>query len=347
VVGADFSWLKTREGTASTVSHDDVIHRFRLALFARAAEVGVSEACRQFGLHRSTYYRWHQKVQQWGLDALHPRERRKPRMPNQTPPWIEQRVVAFALGYPGFGPRRIAAELARPQWGGVVLSANGVWLILRRHGLSRRERRLALVAGAAAPPGPERPEPQPERHLDASKPGDLVQLDCFTVGRLSGTKGRVWQYTAIDVASGFTWADLHATPHNPDARFTSALLGRVQADLKQAGWRLQRISTDNGSEFRSQVFRQAAADLGVAHRFIHAGRPQSNGAVERVQRTILEECWRRSFARSLVPRLTALQRDLESYLRYYNYDRVHLGRLTNGRIPADIVFGANKMRPRT
>lgn len=157
-------------------------------------------------------------------------------------------------------------------------------------------------------------------------------------------QGRVWQYTAIDVASGFTWADLHATPHNPDARFTSALLRRVHAELGGAGWPIERISTDNGSEFRSQAFRQTASDLGISHRFIHAGRPQSNGAVERVQRTILEECWRRSFARSLVPKLTALSRDLESYLRYYNHDRVHLGRLTKGRIPADIVFGANKMR---
>ncbi len=329
------------------MSDDDVLHRFRLALFARARVVGVTEACREFGVHRSTYYRWRQKVLQWGLDALRPRERRRPRMPNQTPPWVEQRVVAFALGYPGFGPRRIAAELARPQWGGLVLSPNGVWLILRRHGLSHRNRRLALVAGAAAPPGPERPLPEPERHLEAEKPGDLVQLDCFTVGRLSGTKGRVWQYTAIDVASGFTWADLHASPHNPDARFTRALLCRVHAELATAGWPLQRISTDNGSEFRSQLFRQAAATLEVTHRFIHAGRPQSNGAVERVQRTVLEECWRRSFARSLVPKLTALQRDLQSYLRYYNYDRAHLGRLTKGRIPADIVFGANKMHART
>ena len=128
----------------------------------------------------------------------------------------------------------------------------------------------------------------------------------------------MWQYTAIDVASSFTWAHLHNTPHNPDARFSAALLQDVRRDLAAAGWPLKAISTDNGSEFRSQVFRQAAARLSIDHRFIHAGRPQSNGCVERVQRTILEECWRRSFARSLVPKLTALRRDLKSYLRYYD-----------------------------
>jgi hypothetical protein len=53
-------------------------------------------------------------------------------MANQTSPLVEQWVVAFALGHPGFGPARIAAELARPKWGGIRLSANRVWRVLPR-----------------------------------------------------------------------------------------------------------------------------------------------------------------------------------------------------------------------
>lgn len=328
------------------MSNDDIIYRFRVALFARAQEVGVSQACREFNVHRSTYYRHLPAVRQWGLDALRPRERRKPQMPNRTLPWIEQRVVAFALSFPGLGPQRISLELAQERWGGIVLSASSVWRILKRRGLGTRRQRLGIVAGVSVPPAPERPEPEEERHLEAEQPGDLVQLDCFSVGRLSGTKGRVWQYTAIDVASAYTWAELHSTPHNPDARYTSALLERVAHDLADGGWELRQVSTDNGSEFRSQHFRETAAELGTRHRFTHAGRPQSNGAVERVQRTILEECWRPTFARALVPRLTALQRDLVAYLRYYNEERPNTGRFARGRIPADIVFGDNKMRAR-
>jgi hypothetical protein len=114
------------------------------------------------------------------------------------------------LGHPGFGPARIAAELARPKWGGIVLSPNGVWRVLRRHGLSTRAKRYGLVAGYAAPPEPRRPTPAPERHLQVDHPGQLVQLDCFCIGRLSGTKGTVWQYTAIDVASAYAWATLQS-----------------------------------------------------------------------------------------------------------------------------------------
>ena len=47
-------------------------------------------------------------------------------MANQTSVLVEQRLAALALGPPGFGPARIAAEPARPKRGGIVLSTNGV-----------------------------------------------------------------------------------------------------------------------------------------------------------------------------------------------------------------------------
>jgi transposase InsO family protein len=328
------------------VTNDDLLFRHRVRLFARAQEVGVRRACRELGVHHSTYYRWKPLVERHGLEILRPRERRPPRMPNQLPPFLEERIVAFALGHPGLGPRRIAAELRRDRWGGMAISHNGVYRTLCRHGLATRRRRLALVAGYRSPPEPERREIPEELHLEAETPGALVQLDCFHIGRLQGTKGRVWQYTATDVHSGFLWGELHVTPLNPAARHTSALVRRVARDLAEAGWKMRAVSTDNGSEFRAGEFRTAVAALGAEHRFIRAGRPQTNGCVERAQRTTLEECWRPTFARSLVPKYTALRRDLARYLAYFNFDRAHLGRHTKGRTPAEVVYGSRKMRPR-
>jgi transposase InsO family protein len=240
-------------------------------------------------------------------------------------------VVAFALGHPGFGPARIAAELARPKWGGIRLSTNGVWRVLGRHGLNTRAKRYGLVAGYAAPPAPARPPPPPERHLDVEHPGQPVQLDCFCIGRLSGTKGTVWQYTAIDVASAYVRATLQVTRRNPSAHWTSALAQKVAADLTKCGWKLERVMSDNASEFRSATFQATIAQLGARHSFIRAGRPQTNGCVERVQQTILEECWKPAFARYLIPKQTGLRLDLERYLRYYNTERAHTGRWTKGR----------------
>lgn len=325
------------------MTQEDVLYRFRLRTMALAEELGnISAACRIMGIHRSTYYRWRKKVDRYGLEMLRPRERRAPRMPNATPLPTERRVLAFSLAHPGFGPKRIAAELKRPKWGGITISASCVYGILRRHGLNTRAKRLSLVAGYAAPPEPgPRPVPEP-RHLDVDNPGELVQMDCFRIGRLAGTKGVVWQYTAIDVGSAWAWAELHVTPHNPSARYASRLARRVARDLKGFGWKLEAILTDNGSEFRAGTFRETVEKLGAEHRFIRSGRPQTNGCVERLQGTILEECWKPAFARAMIPRYTGLQRDLENYLRYYNTDRAHTGRWTKGRTPAQVI-GAAKM----
>jgi transposase InsO family protein len=311
-------------------------------VLASARELGsVAAACRLHGIHRSTFYRWKAMSDRFGLEILRPRERRRPQMPNAIPVLVEQRIVAFALGHPGYGPAHIASELRRPKWGGFVVSVNGVWRVLRRHGIGTRALRLGLLAGYAAPPEPAR-EPEPERHICVDHPGELVQMDCFCIGRLSGTKGVVWQYTAIDAASAFTWAELHVTPRNPDARHASRLARQVAKDLAAAGWELERVSTDGGTEFRSQAFDDELASLGARHTRISPGRPQSNGFVERVQRTILEECWKPAFARYLVPKYVGLRRELVRYLDYYNFDRTHNGRLTKGRIPAE-VLGAAKM----
>src|SRR3954451_7585171 len=182
------------------MTKDDVLFGYRQQLFAEAARTSVSAACRTFGVHRSTYYVWKRQVDRHGLEMLRPRERRRPQMPNALPRMIEERILSFAIAHPGLGPRRVAGELARPKWGGVVVSPNGVWKVLRRHGLNTRAKRLGLIAGYAAPYELPR-EPQPERHIDVTRPGELVGIDGFYVGRLRGTSGAIWQLTAIDVYS--------------------------------------------------------------------------------------------------------------------------------------------------
>jgi transposase InsO family protein len=320
------------------LTQDDALFRFRVRVFALAAEMGnVRAACRAMGIHPSTFYRWRRQVHRFGLDILHPRERRTPRMPNATSPLVEQKVLAFALAHPTVGPQRISDELRRPKWGGFKISPNGVHKVLRRHGLNTKAKRLGLVAGYAAPAEPIERDPQSERHIDVERPGELVQLDCFNIGRLSGAKGTCWQYTAIDVASGFIWAELHLTPKNPAARWTSALARRVAGDLAARGWRLEAVSTDNASEFRSEEFEKARRAIGARHIFIRAGRPQSNGYVERAHKTILDECWKPAFARYLIPKYTGLRLDLDRFVRLYNTDRPHRGRHTKGRIPQEII----------
>jgi transposase InsO family protein len=327
------------------MTKDDVLFGYRVQLFALAAQTSVSHACRMFGVHRSTYYVWKHQVDRHGLEMLRPRERRRPQMPNQLPKMIEQRIVAFSIAHPGLGPRRVSSELARAKWGAIIVSPNGVWKVLCRHGLNTRAKRLGLIAGYAAPYEPPR-DPGPETHIDVDRPGELVGIDCFYVGRLRGTDGAIWQLTAIDVYSSYAWGELVVEKgHTVSAKNTSRFARRIATELQAAGWKLERLLSDNGNEFKGS-FTTTTSRLNAAHTRIHAGRPQTNGHVEALHKTILDECWRPAFARYLYPALSGLRRELDSYLRYYNTDRVHHGRLTRGQIPADIVHGAHKMKTR-
>jgi transposase InsO family protein len=177
------------------------------------------------------------------------------------------------------GPKRVSSELAREKWGGIVVSANGVWKVLCRHGLNTRAKRLGLIAGYAAPYEAPR-DPGPEAHIDVDRPGELVGIDCFYVGRLRGTNGAIWHLTAIDVCSSYAWAELVVEKaHTVSAASTSRFARRVAAELKAAGWQLERFISDNGNEFKG-TFATTAAQLQITQTRIHAGRPQTNGHVE-------------------------------------------------------------------
>jgi transposase InsO family protein len=309
----------------------------------RSRLVGVIEAspnrrvaCREAGIHPSTFYRW--------------RRRPEPVSPYQglsmADRLVEQRIIAETLAYPALGPRPLADGLGDS---GVTVSASKVWRTQVKHRLNTRRLRYALLAQHREPVGFVQTVARPQRfigELDATLPGDLIQMDCFHVGSFKETRlkagkaqrGVIWQYTAIDVASSWTWAELHATTHNPSPALTSALAHRVAADLTTFGWTPQAISTDNGNEFRAQLFRDTLESLGIEHRFIKAGRPQSNGKVERVQRTILEECYQPALIGYVEPSITGLRQDLDTYIEYYNHQRRHYGKWNNGKTPAQIMI---------
>src|SRR4051794_41980714 len=72
-----------RRRGVSRMSQDDVLFGYRLQLVDYAGRTSVSEACRVFGVHRSTYYVWKRRIERHGLEILRPRERRGRRGPKQ------------------------------------------------------------------------------------------------------------------------------------------------------------------------------------------------------------------------------------------------------------------------
>lgn len=321
-------------------------YKMRLMGVIEAAP-SIRAGCRQVGVHASTYYRWRQRVARFGPEGLMPAEGQRRLSPNRVR--LESEVVALALANPPWGPRRLFFELTGRGIG--VGSVSGVWRILVAHGLNTRRARWAVMTAARGlteahlDPGSRKWRENWIGQLDAEIPGDLVQMDCFQLGRLKEARlgvrkqpAMVWQYTAIDVASSFVWASVHSTVHNPSSTHTTALAHQVAADLAHWGWTLKAVTTDRGTEFRNQAFTNTITTHGAQHRLIAPGRPQTNGKVEQVQDTILRECWQPSFVGYVQPSITGARIDLTQFLHYYNHHRPHGGKWNNGTPPAQIII---------
>jgi transposase len=175
---------------------------FRRRVILRAQELGnVSQACKEAGISRTTYYKWLERWLQYGPNGLEPHAKRWPQMPNQVSLVVEQAILDYISVWPTHGPRRIAQELAQPQWGGHLISHWGVYKTLHRLGLHKRAARLrrfellqARATGILTEYTRGLVEARPAAsQLKAKRPGELVGIDTFYVGRLKGV-GKVWQY---------------------------------------------------------------------------------------------------------------------------------------------------------
>lgn len=317
---------------------EDSIHSHRLHVLRAAEQLGnVSEACRRHGMSRTVFYRLRNRFELYGADGVHPKRRqaragRPPAVPVQT----ERRVIGFALAWPTCGPQWYSDQLARD---GVTLAPVTIWRLLRRQRLGTRAARLAVLERCSATTTGLLTErtAKPGRHVEANEPGALLSLDTFYVGKLKGV-GKVWQITGCDVASSFAWAQL-VIGEVTAAAVLAFLRTVVRPTYRQAGWRLRRVLTDNGKEFKG-VFAAGCERLQLRVTRTKPRHAWTNGFVERLQKTILHEHWRIAFRRHYFTSRRALQASLARFLQFYNYERTHRGYRLNGRTPATVFTGA-------
>jgi transposase InsO family protein len=324
---------------------DESVHGMRLRVIERAQVQGnVSAVCRELGISRTVFYRWRHRLERYGVDGVHPRRHRaRAGRPVATAPEVERLVLGIAISAATWGSRRIAAYLAR-TWR-VRLAPSTVQRLLRRVGLATRRARLTVLEQQAARTAGLLTERTRQRlwharygrtrHVDATEPGELVCLDTFYIGRLKGV-GKVWQITACDAASSYGLAGL--LPAHDAAAAATFLRAVVVPHYRRAGWPVRRVLTDGGPEFQG-VFDGACRQLGLRHTRTLPRHAWTNGFVERLQGTILQEHWRVVFRRRYFTTRAALQRTLDGFMRYYNTQRPHQGYRVRGRTPAALVWG--------
>jgi hypothetical protein len=229
-----------------TVTPAEIIYHRRVRVLEHAKQTGnVAATCRTFGVSRTRFYEWRNRAERYGLDALMPKERRAPQMPNATPTWVVNELLSLAVIEPTLGCRQYADRLDDR---GYQIAKSTVQDILVRHGLGRRHQRVARAAAIAALAGgliteaALEAEPFGFCHY-ATDPGQLVALDSFYIGNLKGV-GKVYQLTAIDTAT--RWAFVLITLGVPNAIIASGFLARAVRAFRRYGIDVRGVLTDNG-----------------------------------------------------------------------------------------------------
>jgi len=328
--------------------------KHKVGLLNLAAELGnVSRACKVMGFSRDTFYRYQAAVEDGGVEALLDANRKKPNFRNRIEESIETAVAAFALEQPAFGQVRVSNELRKR---GVFVSPSGVRSVWLRRDLESFKKRLIALEKHVAATGEvlteaqvvalERKQDDDAAHgeIETAHPGYLGSQDTFYVGTLKGV-GRVYQQTFVDTYSKWAACKLYTTK----TPITSAdlLNDRVLPFFAEQGMGVIRILTDRGTEFCGKVeshdYQLYLALNDIEHTKTKVMHPQTNGICERFHKTILQEFYQVTFRRKIYRSIEDLQSDLDEWLKYYNYDRTHQGKMCCGRTPIETLIDGKEV----
>ena len=317
------------------MTRDEIIYQRRVRVLEHATESGnVALTCRTFGISRNTFYEWRAVAERYGLDALMPKARRRPQLPNATPTHVLHELLAFAVAEPTIGCRQLADRLADR---GYAVSKTTVQKLLVDHGLGRRHQRVARAAALAALVSGLIAEPVVEDLFGfchwASRPGELVAVDSFYIGNLKGV-GKLYQLTAIDTAT--RWAIIQIVLGPVTAEQTCRFIDQVQRRWRRLGWPIRTVLSDNGPEYHKR-FRQHLADIGLRHQAIPPRSPNHNAVCERFHGTALQECWRPAFHRRRFGSIRQLQAEADAWLHRYNTRRSNHGDFMRSRTPRQML----------
>ncbi|MFF1880633.1 IS481 family transposase [Pseudarthrobacter sp. NPDC058196] len=288
----------------------------------------LRRAAERFQCSPATVKKWVDRYRVVGEDGMVDASSRPRRSPNRTPARTERRIVALRFTRQ-WGPHRISAHLH--------LARSTVGKVLARY----RMPRLACVDHGTGLPV-RKPAPQRYEH---EHPGDLVHVDIKKLGRipdggghraLGRAKGRrnrragtgyAYLHHAVDDHSRLAYSEILADEKKETA---AAFWLRAATFFAAHGIAVKAVLTDNGSCYRSRAFAVALGPH-LKHRRTRPYRPQTNGKVERFNRTLTTE-W--AYAR---PYTSEAERaaTYEGWLHHYNHHRTHTG--IGGKTPISRV----------
>jgi transposase InsO family protein len=310
--------------------------RQRLAALIVVHGWTVRRAAERFQCSPATASKWAARYR--AGQPLSDRSSRPNVMPTRTATGMERRIVKLRYCR-RWGPHRISYHLGVPR--------STVGRVLARY-------RMPLLAHLDQATGLPVRKPKPVRY-EAQQPGELVHVDVKKLGRIpdgggwrAHGRGSVQDLHAgsardraaragAAVSRGYTFLH-HAVDDHSRLAYSEILTDEkketaagfwehARAFFADAGIEVKAVMTDNGACYRSKNFAKALGPS-VKHRRTRPYRPQTNGKVERFNRTLATEWAYAEVYLSEAARAATYQ----AWLHHYNHHRPHTG--IDGLVPS-------------
>ena len=301
-------------------------HRLRLARLIVDEGWPPSRAAEFFNVSWRTAAKWAQRYRDEGVIGMLDRPSARHSQHAKTPQPMVRKIVHLRWKH-RLGPVQIAAKLHMP--------ASTVHAVLVRCRLNRLSH-IDRVTG------------EPARRYERDRPGEMIHVDVTKFGNIpdgggwrfvgleqgwanrqatrdrTGSRNKRYQpklgncfvHTVIDDYSRVAYAEVH---DDEKAVTAAGVLYRAVAWFAERGVTVERVLSDNGSAYISHLWRDSCADLGIKHKRTRPRRPQTNGKIERLHRTMADGWAYKKLYNSESARRAALA----GWLHQYNHHRPH------------------------
>jgi len=315
-------------------------HRLRLARLVVEGGWSPARAAEAFNVSWRTADKWARRYEAEGPAGMNDRSSARHGQGARTPAPVVRKIVHLRWKQ-RLGPVPIGAKLGVPS--------STVHAVLVRCRLNRLTH-IDRVTG------------EPARRYERARPGELIHVDVTKfgnipdgggwrfVGKVAGdhhrqaTRDRTgitaqkyrpkigicFVHTVIDDHTRLAYAECH---DEETAVTAVAVLHRAVAWFAEHGVVVERVLSDNGPAYKSFLWRDTCQALGITVKKTRPRRPQTNGKVERLHRT-LSDGWA---YKKLYATESARRAALPGWLHQYNHHRPHsalggqppISRLTN------------------
>jgi putative transposase len=268
------------------------------------------------GISRASFYRWYDRYETGGPEALSDRPSRPNRVWNRIPDEVRSQIIELALDQPELSPRELALRFTDERK--YFVSEASIYRLLKANDLITSPAYIIIKAAD-------------EFKDKTTAPNQLWQTD-FTYLKVTGWG---WYYlsTVLDDFSRYIVAwKLCNTMQASDVTETldRALVASGLDQVKVM--HRPRLLTDNGSSYIAGDLAEWLKRRGMTHIRGAPRHPQTQGKIERWHQTLKNRILLEHY---YLP--SELEAQVGAFVEHYNQARAHES--LNNLTPADVYFG--------